>query len=154
MKRLMIAALGATVMLAACGGGKATVQPTSIPAERPTEAMATMSPSTVLLQVPTDVPTAKADKSQTLHLIGGDITEDKYRAGVELALHSPAVLSGDFGACGYLRGLNNDALFGNQIPTEPSVMLGWISVPGQAGDTMYEGITQMVINQECAKVFK
>jgi len=94
-----------------------------------------------------------------LHLDGGDITKANYRAGVDLALRSPAVLSGDFGACAYYRwgGGPTDLghVFGNQIPGEPSDMAGWISVPGQEDkDAMYSMIAQTIINEECAKVFK
>jgi hypothetical protein len=96
-----------------------------------------------------------------LHLDGGNISEANYRAGVDLALQSPAAKSGDFLVCGQLRGLSAS----NAIPGEDSDMCGWIRMPGQgetaggdrAGQTkidMDSVTAQSIIDQECARFFK
>ena len=108
------------------------------------------------------IPTAIAQntaKPDYLHLQGGDITKADYRAGVRLALQSPAAKSGEFVVCAYHRGLSPltgvSVAFGNQIPGETSDMPGWISVPGQEDkDGMYLMIAQTIINDECTRAFK
>ncbi len=77
-KMFMMAILSATVALAACGGKATVQQPTSLPAEHPTEAVATIPPANT--EAPTPEPTVtEAPAVAALALLSSNCLNDQAR---------------------------------------------------------------------------